>query len=779
MTSTRGVGRLLTLVLALILAPALVPSAPSAQASVAPAAPTGLTVTMIGSDAVAQWAAVTGATGYEVTAYDAVTAGATRGTCSATAPATTCTIASLSAGPTSFFTVRALNGATEGSDASPRIGLCNGASALCSRPFNQTVFAGTHNSMASDDAWGPISSLNPITTQKYTIREQLNRGIRALSFDVWYGRDVFFDVWNADGPTRSGVEPYLCHSYCSLGATSLEDGFQDVRDFLAANPREVVVIYFEDYVSVEDTAAVVTSSGLAPYVFNWSGTAQPYTSTLEDMIAAGTRAVLVSQNVSTVNQTQWYPRLTSIGMDTDYDFSTTAQLTEAANLPVSCDPTPWGRRGNGRFFVMQHFITNVIASKANSAVVNARDVLVQRALACKERRGVMPSVLLVDYFELPEGLPGVLDATRHLNGLYDAAAPTITSVSPTSGATGGGTTITITGTNLDGATAVTVGGIAATSVTAVNATTVTAVTPAGAAGRANVSITATRGSAMLWSGFTYEAGPEPSPTDPSVAGASPSSGSTEGGTSITIIGSNLNDVTAVVVGGAPATSVTRVSDSMVTAVTPAGIAGPATISIRTALGTQQSWAGFTYVTPATPQPEPAPAPPSVGAGVTGPSEQPAAIDAGSASSPVIAQRPTPAQIVAMSPQQIAALSGSDIAALPVSFIRVLTPAQVGALRPLVIRSLSAEQIAALRPAAIAALLPRQVAALQPDQVRSLAGSSLRKLSPASLRRMPAATFRALTPQQMVALLPRQVRVLRADMLAGLSPKQRAALARTP
>ena len=49
--------------------------------------------------------------------------------------------------------------------------------------------------------------------------------------------------------------------------------------------------------------------------------------------------------------------------------------------------------------------------------------------------------------------------------------PTITSVSPTMGPLGGGTAITITGTNLTGATGVKVGSVNATGVVVVNATT--------------------------------------------------------------------------------------------------------------------------------------------------------------------------------------------------------------------------------------------------------------------------------------------------------------------
>jgi len=87
--------------------------------------------------------------------------------------------------------------------------------------------------------------------------------------------------------------------------------------------------------------------------------------------------------------------------------------------------------------------------------------------------------------------------------------PTITSVSPAFGPTAGGTTITITGTELAGATAVTVRGNAATSVVVVSDTTVTAVTPPGSVGAANVQVTTPGGTATISGGFTYGNAPPP------------------------------------------------------------------------------------------------------------------------------------------------------------------------------------------------------------------------------------------------------------------------------
>ena len=82
-------------------------------------------------------------------------------------------------------------------------------------------------------------------------------------------------------------------------------------------------------------------------------------------------------------------------------------------------------------------------------------------------------------------------------GLYTYAAPgapTVTSVTPNSGTTLGGTSATISGTNFNGATAVTFGGAAATGVTVVNSTTITAITPAHAAGAVDIVVTTPLGS---------------------------------------------------------------------------------------------------------------------------------------------------------------------------------------------------------------------------------------------------------------------------------------------
>jgi len=96
-------------------------------------------------------------------------------------------------------------------------------------------------------------------------------------------------------------------------------------------------------------------------------------------------------------------------------------------------------------------------------------------------------------------------ATFKANGSSggSGSAPTISSVSPSSGSTSGGTAVTITGSNFISGTTVTFGGTAATNVKIVSSTSMTAMTPAHAAGAVNVVVSNTNGSNTLTNGFTY------------------------------------------------------------------------------------------------------------------------------------------------------------------------------------------------------------------------------------------------------------------------------------
>ena len=166
-------------------------------------------------------------------------------------------------------------------------------------------------------------------------------------------------------------------------------------------------------------------------------------------------------------------------------------------------------------------------------------------------------------------------------------APTVSSVSPNSGTTAGGTAVTITGTNFATGATVTFGTAAATNVAVVNSTTVAATTPAGSAGAVTVTVTVSGQSGSLASGFTYALAP-------TVTSVSPNSGSTLGGTAVTITGTNFAAGATVTFGATAATSVVVVSSTSITTTTPAGSAGAVTVTVTVGGQSGSLTSGFTY-----------------------------------------------------------------------------------------------------------------------------------------------------------------------------------------
>lgn len=173
---------------------------------------------------------------------------------------------------------------------------------------------------------------------------------------------------------------------------------------------------------------------------------------------------------------------------------------------------------------------------------------------------------------------------------YLPPAPTVSSISPSSGRTSGGTSVTITGTNLTGATSVTFGGTAATNVSVVNSTTITCTTPARPAGIVSVLISTPGGTNAANTLYTYV-------SPPTVTAMSPATGSIAGGTSVTITGENFAGATGVTVGGAAATNLNVVNGTTIICTTPPGSAGSASVLVNTSAGTNVANTLFTYLGP--------------------------------------------------------------------------------------------------------------------------------------------------------------------------------------
>jgi len=191
----------------------------------------------------------------------------------------------------------------------------------------------------------------------------------------------------------------------------------------------------------------------------------------------------------------------------------------------------------------------------------------------------------------------------NMNGTFTVNAvatppPSVTSFTPRSGSTSGGSVVAISGSNFQIGATVKFGGVPAVSVTVNSSTSISAMSPAHAAGAVTLTVSNPDGQTTTAGTFTYTV------PGPAVATVAPSSGSNAGGTSITIGGSNFVSGATVTIGGIAALNVNVVNTSSITATTPAGpfdFSGSTSrdVTVTNPDGSRATLAGgFTYTLPA-------------------------------------------------------------------------------------------------------------------------------------------------------------------------------------
>ena len=166
-------------------------------------------------------------------------------------------------------------------------------------------------------------------------------------------------------------------------------------------------------------------------------------------------------------------------------------------------------------------------------------------------------------------------------------APVVTGFSPVSGPVG--TKVTITGTNLSGATKVSFNGVAGTALTLTSGTSISATVPAGAAS-GTISVSTPGGTATSAGSYTVTVPP------PAITAISPASGAV--GTMVTLTGTNFTGATGVKFNTTAAVSFNVISATSLTVLVPSG-AATGKISVTTPGGTASSTASFTVLGPPT------------------------------------------------------------------------------------------------------------------------------------------------------------------------------------
>ena len=188
--------------------------------------------------------------------------------------------------------------------------------------------------------------------------------------------------------------------------------------------------------------------------------------------------------------------------------------------------------------------------------------------------------------------PGGISAVSTADQFTYIPLPSVKSVTPTSGPVAGGTTVTITGSNLTNATSVSFGSTATNNFTVDNDTQITAVSPAGS-GTVDVTVTTPGGASAISTADQLSYIPPPT-----VTGINPASGPTTGGTTVTITGSNFTGATSVSFGTTATSNFIVDSDTQITVVSPAGN-GTVDVTVTTPEGTSTASTAdqFSYYLP--------------------------------------------------------------------------------------------------------------------------------------------------------------------------------------
>ncbi len=317
--------------------------------------------------------------------------------------------------------------------ASLPIDACNGHPELCDKRLNQVAFAMTHNSMSSADipSW-------MFPNQERGIRAQLEDGVRGFMIDVHYGvpmqnrvKTLIENEENArakyeEALGKEGVEAamrirdrmvgeaegergvYMCHGFCELGERPFVAALEDMRDFLVANPNEVLIVIIQDEgVTPTDVAACFAKSGLERFVYR--GSVEPPWPTLREMIERDERVLVFAENDA--EGVPWYHATAGVIQETPYGFKDPSEFSNKPNRGGT----------SGSLLLMNHWIQTAPAPlPSNAEIVNAYDFLLQRARACKRERRMMPNLIAVDFY----GTGDLFRVVRALNGIKEPAPAT-------------------------------------------------------------------------------------------------------------------------------------------------------------------------------------------------------------------------------------------------------------------------------------------------------------------------------------------------------------------
>jgi hypothetical protein len=263
----------------------------------------------------------------------------------------------------------------------------------------------------------------------YAIPRMLDDGVRMLALDLHFGiptggrvkTDLDHEVGH-NGKVEDALGPegvaaamrirnrlvggqdgqrgvYFCHGFCELGAYDAGPTLVQIREFMAANPGEVVILVLEDYLQATVTDSLFKATGLYDYVY--TGPVRPWP-TLGALVSSNQRLIVFIESGQT--DVPWLHGTVGMIQETPYTFRKPEDF--------SCRPNRGGTTGS--LFLVNHWIETTPAPRASNAeIVNAFDFLLHRARACERERRHIPNIISVDFYNVGD----VVRVASALNGI--------------------------------------------------------------------------------------------------------------------------------------------------------------------------------------------------------------------------------------------------------------------------------------------------------------------------------------------------------------------------
>jgi len=269
----------------------------------------------------------------------------------------------------------------------PELLPCNGHPELCDRAYNEVAYATTHNG----NSYAPVYHFWA-ANHNYPVGQQLEDGVRALMIDAYDSSCV---------DSLCGLsEVCVYHGFPGLGCEPIEMITTPVREFLLANPREVITLIMDAGANPHNLAMALEAANLTQYMHS-QNLGEPWP-TLQNLIDSGKRLVVFSSQNATVPA----PNIHYF-----WDFTVDTDYQAESRFDFACDY--FRGAANNDLFLINHFITINVPQPDSAAAINSNPYLLERVNTCINEHNRIANFLAVDFYSFGD----VLATVDSINGV--------------------------------------------------------------------------------------------------------------------------------------------------------------------------------------------------------------------------------------------------------------------------------------------------------------------------------------------------------------------------